>query len=129
VELKKAHTRLYPVHFEIAERITSRYGQLIAAAGGCRLPRCITLSRRKKMIKTPKLVLVALLLLVPMIAFADSLNIKNGRYAGGPVIIIKLTEKQKERIDKKYKPYYRMKLTKSQQVEIALKAKMKEPPT
>lgn len=81
------------------------------------------------MIKISKLVLVAFLLFVPMIALADGLNIKNGRYAGGPVIVIKLTEKQKERIDKKYKPYNKMKLTKSQQTEIATKAKMKEPPT
>ncbi|RII25316.1 MAG: hypothetical protein CXR31_14050 [Geobacter sp.] len=81
------------------------------------------------MIKISKFVLVVLLLLLPMIALADSLNIKNGRYSGGPVIVIKLTEKQKERIDKKYKPYNKMKLTKSQQTEIASKAKMKEPPT
>ena len=72
---------------------------------------------------------MALLLFLPMIAFADGLNINNGRYAGGPVIVIKLTEKQKERIDKKYKPYNKMKLTKRQQAEIASKAKMKKPPT
>jgi hypothetical protein len=81
------------------------------------------------MIKISKHVLVALLLFVPMIALADGLNIKNGRYAGGPVISIKLTEKQMEHIDKKYKPYNKMKLTKGQQAEIASKAKMKEPPT
>jgi len=81
------------------------------------------------MIKISKLVLVALLLFIPKIALADGLNIKNGRFAGGPVIVIKLTEKQKERIDKEYKPYDKMKLTKSQQTEIATKAKMKEPPT
>lgn len=72
---------------------------------------------------------MALLLLLPVIALADSLNIKNGRYAGGPVIVIKLTEKQKKRINKKHKPYNKMKLTKGQQTEIASKAKMKEPPT
>ena len=81
------------------------------------------------MIKISKLVLVVFLLFIPMIALADGLNIENGRYAGGPVIVIKLTEKQKEHIDKKYKPYNKMKLTKSQQAEIASKAKMKEPPT
>lgn len=73
--------------------------------------------------------LTALLLLLPIIALADSMNIKNGRYAGGPVIIMKLTEKQKGRIVKKYKPYDKMKLTKTQRAEIATKAKMKEPPT
>jgi len=74
------------------------------------------------------LILVALLPLVPLISYADSLPIKNGRYSGGPVIVIKLTEKQKENI-KKYKPYNKMKLTKNQQTEIASKANMKEPPT
>ena len=81
------------------------------------------------MIKTSKFLIGALLLLVPTATFADSLNIKDGRYAGGPVIIIKLTEKQKGRIEKKYKPYNKMQLTKSQRAEIASKAKMKEPPT
>jgi hypothetical protein len=79
--------------------------------------------------KTPILLLVALFLLFPPIAFADSLPIKDGRYAGGSVIVIKLTEKQKEHIKRKYKPYGKMKITKSQQAEIASKAKMKEPPT
>ena len=81
------------------------------------------------MIKTSKVVLMAFFLFIPMIALADGLNIKNGHYAGGPVIVIKLTEKQEERINKKYKPYNKMKLTRSQQTEIASKAKMKEPPT
>jgi hypothetical protein len=81
------------------------------------------------MIKTSKIFLVALLLLLPTSILADSLNIKDGRYAGGSVVIIKLTEEQKSRIDKKYKPYKKMKLTKSQRAEIASKAKMKEPPT
>lgn len=81
------------------------------------------------MIKKSKNLLMALLLLLPTTTFADSLNIKDGRYAGGPVILIKLTEEQKKRIDKKYKPYNKMKLTKSQRAEIASKSKMKEPPT
>jgi len=68
-------------------------------------------------------------LLVPLIVFADSLPIKGGRYSGGPVIIIKSIEKQKEKIEKRYKPYNKIKLTKRQQAEIASKAKMKEPPT
>ncbi|MBJ6752394.1 hypothetical protein [Geomonas anaerohicana] len=76
-----------------------------------------------------KFILVALCLLFPVSAFADSLNIKGGRYAGGPVIILKLTEKQRHLIDKKYKPYDKMKLTKGQRAQIAAKAKMKEPPT
>jgi hypothetical protein len=70
------------------------------------------------MIKTSKIVLMVFLLFIPMIALADGLNVKNGHYAGGPVIVIKLTEKQKERINKKYKPYSKMELTKSQQTEI-----------
>jgi hypothetical protein len=69
------------------------------------------------------------LFLSTLTAFADSLPIKNGRYAGSPVIIIKLTEMQKENIEKRYKPYNKIKLTKSQQSQIAAKAKMKEPPT
>lgn len=81
------------------------------------------------MIKTLKILLVALLLLLPTATFADSLNIKDGHYVGGPVILIKLTEEQNGRIDKKYKPYNKMKLTKNQRAEIASKAKMKEPPT
>jgi hypothetical protein len=76
-----------------------------------------------------KLLLATLLLLIPLMAYADSLPIKNGRYAGDRVIVIKLTERQKEQINKKYKPYNKMKLTKRQQSEIASKAKMKEPPT
>lgn len=76
-----------------------------------------------------KFLLVALWLLFPMSALADSLNIKGGRYAGGPVIILKLTEKQKGLIHEKYKPYNKMKLTKVQRAEIAKKAKMEEPPT
>jgi hypothetical protein len=46
------------------------------------------------------------------------------RYAGGPVIIIKLTEKQADQIKKNYKPYGKMKLTKRQQAEIASITKM-----
>ena len=79
--------------------------------------------------KIPRILIATFLLLFPLLVFADSLPIKDGHYAGGDVIIIKLTEKQKERIDKKYKPYNKMKLTKNQQTVIALKAKMKEPPT
>lgn len=70
-----------------------------------------------------------LLFFVPLLTFADSLPIKNGRYAGGPVVMITLTEKQRETIQKKYKPYIKMKLTKSQQAEIASKGNMKESPT
>lgn len=81
------------------------------------------------MIKKSKSLLVIFLIFVPSIAFADSLPIKNGHYAGGPAINIKLTEKQSETIEKKYKPYNKMKLTKRQQAEIGSKAKMKEPPS
>lgn len=81
------------------------------------------------MARTSIILFAISLFLLPLIAFADSLPIKNGRYAGGPVIIIELTELQKENIEKRYKPYNKMKLTKGQQSQIAAKAKMKEPPT
>lgn len=69
------------------------------------------------------------LFLLCVSAFADSLPIKNGRYSGGTAITIQLTESQQKHIKKSYKPYSKMSLTKTQQKEIAKKAKMKEPPT
>jgi hypothetical protein len=66
---------------------------------------------------------------MPQVINADSLPIENGHYSGGPVIMIKLTEKQKSSLEKNYKPYNNMNLTKFQQKEISLQAKMKNPPT
>jgi hypothetical protein len=74
------------------------------------------------------LVLISILTLATMV-FADSLPIENGRYSGGPVIIINLTVKQQKNIKTNYKPYNKMALTKSQQAQIVNKAKIKESPT
>jgi hypothetical protein len=63
------------------------------------------------------------------VTFADSLPIKDGHYSGGPVIAINLTEKQQNKISRNYKPYDKLSLTKSQQADIRIKAKMKESPT
>ena len=62
-------------------------------------------------------------------AFADGLPIKNGRYSGGSVIVIKLTAKQQKIIKSSYKPYMEIKITKKQQAYIAKEAHMTEPPT
>jgi hypothetical protein len=63
------------------------------------------------------------------VTFADSLPIKDGHYSGGPVFTINLTEKQQNKISRNYKPYEKLSLTKSQQADIRIKAKMKESPT
>jgi hypothetical protein len=69
------------------------------------------------------------ILILPTVVLADSLPIENGRYSGGPVITINLTEKQRKNLKNNYKPYKKMALTKSQKTQIVSKAKIKESPT
>jgi hypothetical protein len=65
----------------------------------------------------------------PSIILADSLPIKNGRYNGGPVLIMKLTKDQIHMIKNRYSPYQMMVLTINQQKFIGRKAPMKNPPS
>ena len=60
---------------------------------------------------------------------ADGLPIKDGRYSGGAVVIIELTQEQQKIIIQRYKPYCDLKLTKEQIEYIKKTVKMIEAPT
>jgi hypothetical protein len=75
-------------------------------------------------------ILLSFLVLIPeMTIIADGFPIKNGRYGGGSVIELKLTNSQSNLINHHFKSGMIIKLTKSQQTYIQLKGNLKIPPT
>jgi hypothetical protein len=63
-------------------------------------------------------------------ASADGFPLKNGRYSGrGSVLLFKLTQEQIMNVEKHYKPYLEIKLSKKQQTYISMNANFNNPPS
>jgi hypothetical protein len=60
---------------------------------------------------------------------ADGLPIKDGRYAGGPVILIRLTSSQVSQIQRHYIPWMKLDLTSDQRKALKQKSSLVDPPT
>jgi hypothetical protein len=71
--------------------------------------------------------LLTLLAVVPL--RADGLEVKDGRYAGGPSVVIKLTPTQARLIQTAFKPGMELTLTKPQQAHLRREASLKLAPT
>jgi hypothetical protein len=79
--------------------------------------------------KLQPLILFLVLLLTHSLVLADGFPVKDGRYAGGAVVLLKLTEVQSEQIRNKFISGMVIQLTKDQQEQIKSEAKLKVPPT
>ena len=82
------------------------------------------------MIKVIHKLVMALFILYPSFSIhADGFPIRNGRYAGGTVIELKLTTSQSDLITHHFKSGMIIQLTKTQQAYIKSKSKRKISPT
>jgi len=79
----------------------------------------------------PSRTLVSLVLgvLTPLSLLADGMNIKNGRFASGPVIELRLSPSQSKLVQRQYKAWMTIELNVEQQAFLKLKGKLDEPPT
>ena len=73
-------------------------------------------------------ILLAAALLAPCL-HADGLPIKDGRFAGGPVVQIHLTSSQVAQIKHHYQPWMKLELTPDQREILKQKAALVDPPT
>ena len=74
--------------------------------------------------------ILALCLLISSSALqADGFPLKNGRYAGGPVIQLKLTRAQTEMAQNHFESGMTIKLTKAQQSKVKAQGKLTVAPT
>ncbi len=73
--------------------------------------------------------LLLLFLSAPLCLYADGFALKDGRYAGGPVVQIKLTKIQNNLVSNNFKSGRVIKLTKLQQTKIKTEAKLNVAPT
>ncbi|WP_243322284.1 hypothetical protein [Geothrix sp. SG200] len=76
-----------------------------------------------------QMLLAALVLLCSPPLLADGFPLKDGRYAGGPVIEMKLTKSQAKSVSNHFEPGMLLKLTRAQQRLLKSKGKMVTPPT
>ena len=79
--------------------------------------------------KLLQLVFAITILLLPTWLYADGFPIKNGRYAGGAVVLVELTTPQANLIHRQFKSGMVIRLSESQQAKIKLEAKLKIAPT
>ena len=76
-----------------------------------------------------QLVFAVTLLSLPTWLYADGFPIKNGRYAGGAVILVELTTAQANLIQRHFKSGMVIRLSESQQAKIKSEANLKIAPT
>ena len=70
-----------------------------------------------------------MVLAFPLAGHADGIPIKDGRYSGGPLILIELTESQRELIKTKYSPFFAFPLTDDQKDTIRKESSVSPPPS
>ena len=68
-------------------------------------------------------------IILPALCLADGIPITNGRYAGGPSIVIVLTSQQRELIEAKYEPFFDLPLNDEQREVIRKQASVNPPPS
>ena len=65
----------------------------------------------------------------PHASNADGIPIKDGRYSGGPSIVIELSESQRELIKAKYSPFFAFPITDDQKETILKQSSVSPPPS
>lgn len=82
------------------------------------------------MVRPIRRFLLAAVLMAPFSSlFADGFPIKDGRYNGGPTLIIKLTKNQTEMIQTAFKAGMTIQLTENQKIRIVKETNLKISPT
>jgi hypothetical protein len=74
-------------------------------------------------------ILAILALFLPRSSHADGIPIKDGRYSGGPSIVIELTASQKELIITKYTPFFAFPISDVQRELIHTVSSVSPPPS
>ena len=75
------------------------------------------------------LIVLTLIFLIPTLSLADGLPIKDGRYFGGPSILIEISEAQKQLIKTTYEPFFNFPLTSEQREFIRRETTVEPPPS